>query len=51
MSLAHQERNKIRRAYNRAKYEEEKITVINWYGDFLEDEKAKAKKGADNDEK
>jgi len=49
--MAHQEGNKIRRAYNRAKYEEEKITVINWYGDFLEDEKAKAKKGADNDEK
>ncbi len=35
--LAHKDSNKIRRAYNRANYEEEKREVITWWGDFLEE--------------
>ena len=34
--LAHKDPNEIRRAYNRANYEEEKREVVTWWGDFLE---------------
>jgi integrase len=34
--LAHKDPNEIRRAYNRANYEDEKREVITWWGDFLE---------------
>ena len=34
--LAHKDTNKVRRAYNRADYEEEKREVISWWGEFLE---------------
>jgi integrase len=37
--MAHQDTNQIRRAYNRATYDESKKEVITWYGDFLEDVK------------
>ncbi|TQV61518.1 MAG: tyrosine-type recombinase/integrase [Sulfurovum sp.] len=37
--MAHQDTNQIRRAYNRATYEDSKKEVITWYGDFLEDVK------------
>jgi integrase len=34
--LAHCERNKVRAAYNRAKYIQERITMMQWWGDFLD---------------
>ena len=34
--LAHKDPNEIRRAYNRANYEEEKRELVMWWGDFLE---------------
>jgi integrase len=34
--LAHKDPNEIRRAYNRANYEDEKREVVTWWGDFLE---------------
>ena len=34
--LAHKDPNKIRRAYNRATYEDEKIEVMTWWSGFLE---------------
>ncbi len=34
--LAHKDPNKIRRAYNRANYEEEKRELVNWWSGFLE---------------
>ncbi len=34
--LAHKDPNEIRRAYNRANYEEEKREIITWWGEFLE---------------
>ena len=34
--LAHQERNKVRRAYNRAEYLEERMEMMQWYADFLD---------------
>ena len=34
--LAHKDPNEIRRAYNRATYEEEKIEVMTWWSGFLE---------------
>ena len=34
--LAHQERNKIRGAYNHAEYLEERIEMMQWYADFLD---------------
>lgn len=39
--LAHQEKNAIKRAYNRAKYETEKKEVMKWWADFLDEVKAK----------
>jgi len=36
MLLAHTDSNKVRRAYNRANYEEEKREVISWWSEFLE---------------
>ncbi|SFV59613.1 Integrase [hydrothermal vent metagenome] len=36
MLLAHKDPNKIRRAYNRATYEDEKREVIEWWSGFLE---------------
>jgi integrase len=34
--LAHAERNQIRRAYNRAQYIDERIALMDWWGDYLE---------------
>ncbi len=34
--LAHQDENKVRSAYNRADYEDEKRELIEWYGEYLE---------------
>jgi len=34
--LAHKDPNEIRRAYNRASYEEEKRALVNWWSGFLE---------------
>jgi len=34
--LAHEERNKIRAAYNRAEYLEERKEIMQWWGDFLD---------------
>jgi len=36
MLLAHTDSNKVRRAYNRANYEDEKREVISWWSEFLE---------------
>ncbi len=34
--LAHAEGNHIRRAYNRAQYMDERVVLMNWWGDYLE---------------
>ncbi len=34
--LAHQEPNKIKRAYNRAEYEAEKVELMEWWSEFLD---------------
>ncbi|MEQ1488176.1 MAG: site-specific integrase [Methylotenera sp.] len=34
--LAHAEPNTVRRAYNRAQYMNERISMMNWWGDYLE---------------
>lgn len=34
--LAHAERNKVRQAYNRSLYVEERKTMMQWYADFLD---------------
>ena len=34
--LAHKDPNEIRRAYNRASYEDEKREVVIWWSEFLE---------------
>jgi integrase len=34
--LAHEERNKIKSAYNRAEYKNEKKELIQWYADYLD---------------
>lgn len=34
--LAHSEPNTVRRAYNRAQYMNERIEMMNWWGDYLE---------------
>ena len=34
--LAHSEPNTVRRAYNRAQYMNERIAMMNWWGDYLE---------------
>jgi integrase len=39
--LAHQERNKVRGAYNRAEYLEERVELMQWYADYLDKLKAK----------
>ena len=39
--LAHQEKNEIKRAYNRARYDMEKKEVMKWWADFLDEVKAK----------
>ena len=41
--LAHKDPNEIRRAYNRASYEDEKREVVIWWSEFLE--------GVENDTK
>lgn len=40
--LAHVETNKIRSAYNRAEYMAERITMMQWYSDYLKQHYAKA---------
>jgi len=35
--LHHQESNKVKKAYNRAKYSEPKRKLMQWYGDFLDE--------------
>lgn len=34
--LAHQERNKVRRIYNRAEYWDERVKMMQWWADFIE---------------
>lgn len=34
--LAHQERNKVRGAYNYAEYLEERTEMLQWYADYLD---------------
>ena len=34
--LAHTDNNQVRRAYNRAQYMNERIELMNWWGDYLE---------------
>ncbi len=34
--LAHTDTNKVRSSYNRADYADEKIELMEWYGDYLE---------------
>lgn len=38
--LAHQDANKVRSAYNRADYANEKRELVEWYGDYLDKVKA-----------
>lgn len=35
--LAHQEKNKVRNAYNHAEYLEERTNMMQWYADYLDD--------------
>lgn len=35
-SLAHVERNSVRRAYNRAEYWDERVRMAQWWGDYLD---------------
>jgi len=37
--LGHKDANEVRRAYNRATYEDEKIEVMTWWSEFLEEVK------------
>ena len=39
--LAHQEGNKVRGAYNRAEYLEERIEMMQWYADYLDNLKSR----------
>lgn len=41
--LAHAERNKIRAAYHRSEYMEERLKMMNWWADYLDQIKAGAK--------
>jgi len=41
--LAHTERNKVRNAYNRAQYLDERFEMMGWYGDYLESVSSKGK--------
>jgi len=34
--LAHEQRNKVRGAYNRAEYLEERAEMMQWYADYLD---------------
>ena len=34
--LAHGERNKVRAAYNRSQYLQERIDMMQWYSDYLD---------------
>jgi integrase len=34
--LAHEEENRIRRAYNRANYFQLRVKIMDWWGDYLE---------------
>ena len=34
--LAHAERNKVRKAYNRAEYLAERVAMMQWWADFLD---------------
>lgn len=38
--LAHVDRNKVRRAYNRAEYLPQRVELMRWYADFLDKLKA-----------
>jgi integrase len=35
--LAHTDANQVRRAYNRAQYLNDRIALMNWWGDYLEE--------------
>ena len=39
--LAHKEQNKVRAAYHRAQYLEERVRMMQWWADFLDLERAK----------
>ena len=38
--IAHVDRNKVRRAYNRAEYLPQRVELMHWYADFLDKIKA-----------
>ena len=38
--LDHCERNKVRGAYNRAEYMEERIRMMQWWADYIDNQKA-----------
>jgi hypothetical protein len=40
--LAHQERNKVRAAYHRSEYLAERRELVQWWGDFLDDQQLKS---------
>ena len=39
--LAHEQKSKVRRAYNAAMYLDGRRQLMNWWGQFLEDQKAR----------
>ena len=41
--LAHAERNKVRAAYNKAQYMAERRELMNWWTDYLQDQRQGAK--------
>jgi integrase len=44
--LAHDETNKVRKAYNRAEYLEERVEMMQWYSDWLDQQLANYLKGS-----
>jgi integrase len=38
---AHEPKNKVRAAYNRAEYWNQRVTLMQWWADFLDEQKLK----------
>ncbi|CQQ81378.1 prophage CP4-57 integrase [Yersinia mollaretii] len=40
-ALAHSERNEVRRAYNRTTYLEQRVKLMSWWGEYIDEQKKK----------
>jgi integrase len=45
LQLAHQKRNKVAAAYNHAKYLSQRVSMMQWWADYLDAQLAKGRKG------